>query len=307
MIIIIGNHKGGTGKSTMTLLIANYLTCQKGCPVTVIDMDDQQSIARKFEKDKKLENKEPYQVIPANIESYPALLNLLSCNPREVALIDLSVKLSHNGLIQIFQSADLVICPFAYDEFSFESTIYFSVVLRKINADIPLVFIPNLINGKAKQQTILEVNEQLTKFGQVMPALVDRVDFQRINTFRIPFHLLKLVTLVFEKVYTEYIEGKHERLADMLSENAVVKTAKSVERGEKDSAKQAESKSNILALITTYNMSLNTILVQSLFDKKTVDIMNQFKMATNIEVPRLVSFAVKRLFETNPELKKIIK
>jgi chromosome partitioning protein len=59
MVIIIGNQKGGAGKSTLTLLLANYLTLDKRCKVTVLDMDYQQSISQKFEKAKILENTEP--------------------------------------------------------------------------------------------------------------------------------------------------------------------------------------------------------------------------------------------------------
>ena len=63
MTIIIGNQKGGAGKSTLTILLANFLTLTKFCPVTVIDMDYQQSIAQKYDKAKVLENAEPYDVL----------------------------------------------------------------------------------------------------------------------------------------------------------------------------------------------------------------------------------------------------
>ncbi|MBB6240331.1 cellulose biosynthesis protein BcsQ [Pedobacter sp. AK013] len=52
MLIIIGNQKGGAGKSTLTLLLANFLTLVKKRKVTVIDMDYQQSLAQKYEKAK---------------------------------------------------------------------------------------------------------------------------------------------------------------------------------------------------------------------------------------------------------------
>src|SRR3569623_411242 len=52
MTIIIGNQKGAAGKSTLTMLLANYLTMEKSCAVTVIDMDYQQSIAQKYDKAK---------------------------------------------------------------------------------------------------------------------------------------------------------------------------------------------------------------------------------------------------------------
>ncbi|RYE55074.1 MAG: ParA family protein, partial [Sphingobacteriales bacterium] len=77
MLIIIGNQKGGAGKSTMTLVMANYLTSSKKCPVTVIDMDYQQSVHQKYQKAKILENQEPYEVLPATLESFPILKEVL--------------------------------------------------------------------------------------------------------------------------------------------------------------------------------------------------------------------------------------
>lgn len=50
MIIVIGNQKGGAGKSTFTLLLANYLTMVKKRKVCIMDMDYQQSLSAKYEK-----------------------------------------------------------------------------------------------------------------------------------------------------------------------------------------------------------------------------------------------------------------
>ena len=133
MIIIIGNQKGGAGKSTLTLLLANFLTQVKNCKITVVDMDYQQSISQKYDKAKLLENDEPYEVVEASLESYPVLRRILGNNPKEIVLIDLPGKLDDDGLIPVFNSADLVICPFAYEESTFESTVLFTVVLKKIN------------------------------------------------------------------------------------------------------------------------------------------------------------------------------
>jgi len=210
MIIIIGNQKGGAGKSTMTLALANFLTAAKRCSVTVIDMDYQQSLSQKFEKAKVLENAEPYQVVPASLESYPVLRNLLGKNEKDIILIDLPGKLDDDGLLPVFNSADLVICPFAYDEFTFESTVLFTVVLRKINPKISMAFIPNRIKSNARYDIMQEVNEQLSRFGRITAVLPDRVDFFRVNTFYTPVSLFPVVIPVFEQIYNEYLYGKHE-------------------------------------------------------------------------------------------------
>ena len=79
--------------------------------------------------------------------------------------------------------------------------------------------------------------------------------------------------------------------------------------GKKKTEKAAAKKiqSVILDAIIAYDNSGNKSMVHARFDEKTVRLMNQFKMATDIDVTKLVAFAVKHLFETYPDLKTIIK
>lgn len=208
MLIIIGNQKGGAGKSTLTLLLANFLTMVKKRKVTVIDMDYQQSLAQKYEKGKVLENEAPYEVIAAGLEHFPSMYTVLSAKPEHIVIIDLPGKLDDDGLLPVFSSAELTLCPFSYDELSFDSTILFSVVFRKINPDAPLIFVPNRIKGNVKYETQSEVELQLSRFGEISAAIADRIDFQRTNTFQTPLMIFPLILPVFEKVYERYLEVK---------------------------------------------------------------------------------------------------
>jgi len=208
MICLFGNQKGGVGKSTLTVLSGNYLSLAKHWPVTIIDMDYQQSISQKFEKAKVLENDEPYDVLPANLESFAALLPVLTKNKTDAVLIDLPGKLDDDGLIPVFKSADLLICPFSYDEFTFESTVLFTVVLKKVNPKIDVVFIPNRIKANVKFEIMSEVNEQLSKFGMITMPIPDRIDFQRITTFQTPTSLHGLTTPVFDEIFAERLWKK---------------------------------------------------------------------------------------------------
>jgi len=208
MIVIIGNQKGGAGKSTLTLLLANYLTQVKGHPVTVVDMDYQQSIAQKYERAKLLENDEFYTVVAASLEHFPGMKNIMCSNEEQIVLIDLPGKLDDDGLIPVFESADLVICPFSYDEFSFESTILFSVVLRKINEGIPISYVPNRVKANVKYETRIDVDEQLSKLGQVTSPLPDRIDFQRVNTFQTPLAVVPVVLNAFQTIYQQHFKNE---------------------------------------------------------------------------------------------------
>ena len=206
MIIIIGNQKGGAGKSTLTLLLANYLTLVKKRTVTVIDMDYQESLSQKYEKAKVLENDEPYEVVKAGLEDFPDLLEVMKTDNQALVLIDLPGKLDDDGLLPVFKAAELVICPFAYDEFSFESTVLFSVVLKKVSPDCNLIFIPNRVKANVKYDTQVDVDEQLNKFGPVTQAIPDRIDFQRTSTFQTPLSVFPVVRPVFDALYKQYLK-----------------------------------------------------------------------------------------------------
>ncbi|MBS1528510.1 MAG: hypothetical protein JST19_22880 [Bacteroidetes bacterium] len=56
-----------------------------------------------------------------------------------------------------------------------------------------------------------------------------------------------------------------------------------------------------------YDNSDHKNVVHVRFDAQTVDLLAKFKIATGVDMTKFVAFAVKYLFETNPELKTIIK
>ena len=63
----------------------------------------------------------------------------------------------------------------------------------------------------------------------------------------------------------------------------------------------------ILELLRTYDNSDHKSMVHVRFDAQTLKTMNHFKMATGIDVTKLVAYAVRELFVLHPELKNIIK
>jgi chromosome partitioning protein len=211
MVIIIGNQKGGAGKSTLTLLLANYLTLARQRPVTVIDMDYQQSLAQKFERAKVLENLEPYAVHAMALDQFPKKKQEMKDHPQVLFLIDLPGKLDDDGLIEVFKAADLAICPFSYDEFSFESTVFFSLVLKRIKPGITIIFVPNRIKANVKYEILTDVNEQLLILGEVTAAIPDRIDFQRANTYQTPDAVSPILLPVFDHIYKKYIQQNYER------------------------------------------------------------------------------------------------
>ena len=205
MIILIGNQKGGTGKSTLTLLMANYLTQVKKRLLTVVDMDEQQHLLAKAQRAMILENKPAYPIFGTlNAAQLLSGAAPLPDRPREIVLIDMASKLSDDQ-ISLIARADMICCPFAYDEFSMPPTLLFALVCRKINPGLPFVFIPNRIKGSVSYGTKLESDKALQAFGGVTPGLADKVDFQRITTFHTPNALHALAFPVLDLIYEHYI------------------------------------------------------------------------------------------------------
>lgn len=205
MVILIGNAKGGTGKSTFTLLLANFLSQEKKCRVTVLDMDYQQSLVQKFQKARLLENQEAYQVISTAPEEFSLTVDMLVERGTRIILIDLPARLDDEGLIAVFTAAELVICPFSYEESCFDSTIFFSLVLKRVNPEIEITYVPNRIKpGGPGELLRQEVGEQLSKFGRITAPIPDRMDFQRTNTMQSPARVLGLILPVLEQLWHDH-------------------------------------------------------------------------------------------------------
>ena len=63
----------------------------------------------------------------------------------------------------------------------------------------------------------------------------------------------------------------------------------------------------ILELLRAFDIAGNKSLVHARFDGQTAQMLHHFKMATGIEVTRLICYSVKMLFDQHPELKTVIK
>jgi len=76
----------------------------------------------------------------------------------------------------------------------------------------------------------------------------------------------------------------------------------------KTTAKQKPAdETAILQLLRAFDNRDCKTLVHVRFDEQTVRTLNQLKLATGIDVTRLVAYSVRALFEQHPELRSIIK
>ncbi|PTQ92148.1 hypothetical protein C8P68_11423 [Mucilaginibacter yixingensis] len=90
-------------------------------------------------------------------------------------------------------------------------------------------------------------------------------------------------------------------LKDPASKTATTKNSRSAKK------KERQADSPFLKTLQDYDTTGFKHMVHVRFDEKTVRLMNQFKMATGVDISKLVAFAVKELVGNTPDIKQIIK
>lgn len=193
-IIVFANQKGGVGKSTLCILLANYLVHWKKS-VCVIDTDLQQSATMQRQIDTQQFGEEvPYEIQPFSI-SDPATMQQLMENAQEFdgyVLFDAPGNIKDDGLAVMLAYADAIVCPYEYETKSLISTQVFISVLEQIKNLNPgmsakLFLVPNKVDtriGTADEWKKWQEHEvEFSKFGLITPRAAYRAQMRRVNTF----------------------------------------------------------------------------------------------------------------------------
>lgn len=204
MIAILGNIKGGVGKSTLSLILANYLTQEHKRSVMLLDADDKQSLVSLSEKSKILETPSQYTIYPKNFMQHNTLLEQINKEPKKILIVDLPSHLNDNILIPYLKAAEIFLCPFHYDEFTIPSTISFALLVAKINPRAVLLFIPNRIKRNIYIENKNDIEAVLANFGIICPIIYDRIDFQRVSNIHTPSGLLSNIMPILDNIYALY-------------------------------------------------------------------------------------------------------
>jgi chromosome partitioning protein len=206
MNIVIGNQKGGVGKTTHTILLANYLALEKHQELLVLDMDFQGSIKTKWDQDLEIFDNEPlYEVLQLDLTAFSSIFDRLG-NVEGYIIFDLPGKLDDDNLVLVFQKADLVICPFSYDKLTFESTLVFAQIVRHIHKTVPMVFLPNRLKTTVNYTIKSQVNGVLRQFGHIAPEIADRITMQRLDCFTLSAEAKATVEKAYEFLWSDFLE-----------------------------------------------------------------------------------------------------
>jgi len=77
--------------------------------------------------------------------------------------------------------------------------------------------------------------------------------------------------------------------------------------GKSEGKKSVKKDIEIIRLIRDFDCSGNTHMLHPRLDNRTVQLLNRFKLASGLDMNRVIAFALNRLFEQHPEIKKFIK
>ena len=199
-IVVFANQKGGVGKSTLCILLADYLAYWKK-DVCIIDTDLQQSASLQREQDRQTFGEdEPYSIQSFEV-SDPRTMQMLMENAQSqdgFVLFDAPGTIKDDGLAPMFIYADYIICPFEYESKSLSSTWTFIQVinrLRQLNQQMKaqIFFVPNKVDARMGTREELELWKQMdAEFGEsgiVAPPIGYRAQMKRVNTYYVPLPL----------------------------------------------------------------------------------------------------------------------
>jgi len=175
MITVIGNMKGGTGKSTLTFNLAVWLA-HKGRSLVLFDLDPQKTFTDAIE----VREEEGYApVLPATVHA-DALESPLQADE---VLMDVSMS-DQDALDRALRMADRVIVPVAPSQADVWSTQRFIHRIRKLRGeDMPTVL--GVINRADTHPFVPETREtqdaldQLPHIQRVPVVLHNRAAFRR--------------------------------------------------------------------------------------------------------------------------------
>lgn len=210
-IILFSNVKGGVGKTTLSGLLANYLS-EKGMPVVAVDADLQQSLYRHRLREAKAdpEAKAPWQITPLDTSSLEAV-NEVMTRLKQIkgnVIIDCPGNLNDESLVPIFKAADVIVVPMSYDPDTVDATGIFIKVIKNYNPQAKLIFVPNRINdreGKAQERKQREQTISILGIvGTVTERIKQAVAIKRYSTlYPMEDKQVKAIKDTFEEVLKE--------------------------------------------------------------------------------------------------------
>ena len=191
MIITFATQKGGTGKTTLAIAFANYISGISERKINVFDFDYQKSFYYKWKEDEELELPKLYdvEIIGEGNEQafsdFGAIINLKESE--EINLFDLAGTLDEKYTDLLIYS-DYIVVPFEYSDVSAKSTLVFINVLGQLESQAERVFIRSKYDKGFRYLNQKEMDEEISKYGHLLESPVfKRNCLQIIDTRKLSY------------------------------------------------------------------------------------------------------------------------
>ncbi len=172
IIVMIGNMKGGIGKSTCTMVAATALSqAPFNKKVIVLDLDRQASITGLRNLDKARAEQFSYEVRPSTVKEFYNSIEDLDNDFDFVFLdtggkIDINLTFDKQEITPLLQNTDVLLIPFVAGNYSTEATITYLDFVSRVKAskkkrgyDLELIGFVNMHIKNRKDDKLLD--EQL--------------------------------------------------------------------------------------------------------------------------------------------------
>jgi chromosome partitioning protein len=218
MIITFATQKGGTGKTTLAIAFANYLSLFRDMEdriLKVFDFDFQKSFFYKWKEDEGSELEKLYEVQLINennkstISDFNSLIELKES--KDIFLFDLAGTLD-SKYNELLIYSDYIIVPYEYSNVSTKSTIVFISLLGIIESQANRIFIRSKYDKGYNYLNQPEMDNEISKFGKLLESPVyKRNILQTIDTRK----------LTYEQRYA--VQKPFNELIDYINETSKIK------------------------------------------------------------------------------------
>jgi len=191
MIITFGTQKGGTGKTTLAIAFANYISGISERKVNVFDFDFQKSFYHKWKEDEESELPKLYNVEIINDENEQPFCDfehLIKMKESEdINLFDLAGTLDARYSDLLIYS-DFIVIPFEYSNVSAKSTLVFINFLGLLESQAERIFIRSKYDKGYKYQNQEGMDAEISKYGVILKSPVfKRNCLQTIDTRKLSY------------------------------------------------------------------------------------------------------------------------
>jgi chromosome partitioning protein len=206
MIITFATQKGGTGKTTLAIAFANYISAISERNINVFDFDYQKSFYQKWKEDEELDLPKLYDVetigeeVEQPFSDFETILDLKDND--DINLFDLAGTLDAKYSDLLIYS-DFIIIPFEYSDVSAKSTLVFVNFLGILESQSERIFIRSKYDKGYKYLNQEGMDAELKKYGTLIKSPVfKRNCLQTIDTRKLSYEQKYAVKNSFNEIIT---------------------------------------------------------------------------------------------------------